>query len=161
MFRVLRYCRYAFAPENYLLLARTIRAARLVKKYLKTDAPSAEFPASVRAVEALHLPPQPGWRISDPVRIARLAALIVRVPSQWGRCVQRSLITYHLLNGYGYPAQICFGIRKDSQGNDDLAQDGHAWVVKLDEPHQAFAESPHPAERFKIVYSAPSGPLSN
>ncbi|MFN0086956.1 MAG: lasso peptide biosynthesis B2 protein [Blastocatellia bacterium] len=155
MIHPLRFCRYAFAIENYLLLARAIRAARLVKKYLKTDAPSPAFPASVRAAEALHLPPQPGWRLSDPARIAHLASLLVRVPSEWGRCVQRSLIAYRLLNGYGYPARICFGVRKDSRGDDDLTRHGHAWIVKLDDPHRAYAEAADPDEKFKIVYSAP------
>ncbi len=147
--------REAASMENYLLLARGLRAARLVRRHLPGETPSPALAESIRAAEAMRLARQPDWALSDPMRIARLAALLVRVPSEWGRCVQRSLIAYRLLNGYGYPARIVFGIRKDSRGNDDLTRDGHAWVVRLDEPRRAFAESPCPGDRYRIIYASP------
>jgi hypothetical protein len=150
MIRLFKFYKYAFAWENYLLLARAIGAARLVRAQLDEAAPSPRLSSSVRVVEKLYLSPQPGWRVSDPEKIARFAAFVVNVPAAWGRCVQQSLVAYRLLNGYGIPARICFGVSRD-----DASNEGHAWVIRLSEPDRAFAEAADPRERFKIVYASP------
>lgn len=144
---LLKFYRYAFAWENYLLLMRAIRAAQMVRRLLPDQALSPHFASALAAVEQVYLPPQPGWKISDEAKIARFAAFVIGFPREWGKCVQQSLIAYRLLNGYGIPARICFGISR----NQDL-NEGHAWVVKLNEPDQAFAEIADPRERFTLVY---------
>lgn len=144
------FLRYAFAWENYLLLARTLQAAQLVRRHLATSANSPTLASAIAAVEPLYLSPQPGWRISDAEKIARFAGFIVGVPQTWGRCVQRSLIVYRLLNAYDIPARLCFGINRQ---NEQL--DGHAWVEKLAEPKRAFGESSDPYERYLPVYTSP------
>src|SRR5581483_5192759 len=97
---------------------------------------SPKLASAIAAVEPLYLPPQPGWRISDAEKIARFASSIVGMPQTWGRCVQRSLIVYRLLNAYGIPARLCFGINRQHE-----QLDGHAWVEKLAEPRRALGES--------------------
>src|SRR5262249_27161661 len=122
---LLKFHKYAFAWENYLLLARAIRAAILLRQSLGEKRASPHLSSSLTAVHRMYLPPQSGWRISDPEKISRFASFIVKVPNRWGRCVQRSLITYRLLNGYGVPARICFGVSRDESN-----ETGHAWVVR-------------------------------
>jgi len=150
MKKLFRFYRYIWGWENYLLLARTIRAARLVRKYLPQGQPSPDFASALASVEKLYLSPQSNWTISDDEKIARFAGFIVGFPVEWGKCVQQSLIVYRLLNGYGKPARVCFGVSRNQQSND-----GHAWVVKLGEPERPFAERTDPRERFKTVYSSP------
>ncbi len=142
--------RYAFAWENYLLLARTLQAAQLVRRHLPAQGSSPTLALAIAAVEPLYLQPQPGWHISDAEKIARFAGFVVGVPQTWGRCVQRSLIVYRLLNAYGIPARLCFGINRQDQ-----QLDGHAWVEKLAEPRKAFSESNDPYEHFLQVYTSP------
>jgi hypothetical protein len=150
MKRLLKFYKYAFAWENYLLLARAISAARAVRSVLGDATPTPQLSSSLGAVERLYLPRQPGWRIADAETIVYFARFIVTVPNAWGRCVQQSLIAYRLLNAYGIPARICFGIRRDDPGGD-----GHAWLVRLSEPDRAFAEASDPRDRFQIVYTSP------
>ena len=150
MKRLLKFYKYSFAWENYLLLLRAARAARLVRRRLGKGVPMPNLASSVQAVDQLYLPPQPGWQISDPEKIVRFAGLVVNVPTVWGKCVQQSLIAYRLLNGYGIPARVCFGVSRD-----DSPADGHAWIVRLSEPDRAFGEATDPRERFQIVYASP------
>jgi hypothetical protein len=149
MKRLLKFYRYVFAWENYLLLARAIRAAWLVRKFLPENIPSPHFASALGAVEKLYLPPQPGWSISSEEKVVRCASFVVNFPIEWGKCVQQSLIVYRLLNGYGIPAKVCFGISRDSSSTE-----GHAWVVRLDAPGRAIAEKVDPRERFKLVYAS-------
>ncbi|HEX9004985.1 MAG TPA: lasso peptide biosynthesis B2 protein [Blastocatellia bacterium] len=150
MKRLLKFYRYVFAWENYLLLARVIRAAWLVRKYLPENIPSPHFASALGVVEKLYLPTQPGWTISSDEKVVRFASFVINFPFEWGKCVQQSLIVYRLLNGYGIPARICFGVSQD-----DSSTDGHAWVIRLDEPERAIAETVDPRERFKLVYASP------
>ena len=142
--------RYAFAWENYLLLARTLHAVWLARRHLPARTNLPKLASAIAAVEPLYLPPQPGWRISDAEKIARFAGFVVGMPQTWGRCVQRSLIVYRLLNAYGIPARLCFGINRQDQ-----QLDGHAWVEKLAEPKRAFGESSDPYECFVPIYTSP------
>lgn len=150
MKHLLKFYRYIFDLENYLLLARAIEAARLVRRHLSERAVSPHFASALTAVERLYLAPQPGWKISDEQKIARFAAFVTAFPIEWGKCVQQSLIVYRLLNGYGIPAKICFGVSRDEK-----LDEGHAWVVKLSEPEHAFADGSDPREKFTLVYTSP------
>ena len=109
--------------------------------------------AGLPILTALYLPPQPHWRISDAEKIARFASFMVQFPRRWGRCLQRSLILYRLLNGYGLPARLYFGL---SQARPET--DGHAWVTRLGERGRAFAETHDPRERFTPIYVSPLPP---
>ena len=150
MKHLLKFYRYIFDWENYLLLARTIQAARLVRRHLPERQPSPHFAAALAAVEQLYLPPQSGWKISDEQKIVRFAGFVTNFPTEWGKCVQQSLIVYRLLNGYGIPARVCFGVSRNPNSSE-----GHAWVVKLDEPDCPLTESTDPRERFTMVYASP------
>lgn len=147
----LKFYRYIWGWENYLLLARTWQATRLVKGLL--NAPSPKLVDSIAAVSACYLTPQAGWRISESAKIYLFAHWMTAIPATWatneGRCVQRSLIVYRLLNGYGIPARAQFGIRRD-----DETQPGHAWVYTLSEPQRAFGEQENPLERFLPVFTS-------
>lgn len=132
------------------MLVRAIQAAWLVRKFLSEDAPSPHFASALGVVEKIYLLPQPGWKISSDEKVVHFASFVVNFPVQWGKCVQQSLIAYRLLNGYGIPAKVCFGVSRDEQSTD-----GHAWVVRLDQPERAIAEKVDPRERFKIVYASP------
>jgi hypothetical protein len=63
--------------------------------------------------------------------------------------VKRSLIVYRLLNGYGIPARVQFGIDRNNQ-----TQPGHAWVCLLCAPHEAFGETENPTKRFLPVFTS-------
>ena len=149
MKHLLKFYRYMFDWENYLLLVRAIHAARLVRRHLPEQALSPRFGSALTAVEQLYLSPQTGWKISDDKKIARFAAFVTAFPVEWGKCVQQSLIAYRLLNGYGIPAKICFGVSRNNPSNE-----GHAWLIKLSEPERAFAEATDPRERFTPVYTS-------
>jgi hypothetical protein len=147
--QLLKFYRYACAWEDYLLLARTIEAAWLVRRHLREGAVTPRLEAALPAVTALYLPPQPRWHISDAEKIARFASVAVLFPTRWGRCLQRALIMYRLLNGYGIPTRVCLGI--------DPAHpqaDGHAWVTRLSDHGRPFAETPDPRERFTLIYAS-------
>lgn len=150
MRQLCKFYRYVWAWENYLLLARTLRATWLVRRHLRERTLSPHFSSALPTLNQLYLPPQPGWRIADAAKIARFANFAVNVPVAWGRCLQQSLITYHLLNGYGIPAKICFGVSRDEANHE-----GHAWVMTLDDPPRLFTEAHDPRERFKLVYVSP------
>ena len=147
MRRLLKFYRYAFEWENYQLLARTIYAAWLVRRHLDEQLRSPHLSAVLPAVNKLYLSPQPNWNVSDPKRIALFASFVVNFPISWGKCAQQSLVMYRLLNGYGIPAKICFGIDRG-----EPEQDGHAWLIT---PAGVFAEDSDPRERFKTVYISP------
>lgn len=149
MRHLLKFYRYIFEWENYLLLARAIEAARLVRRHLPGRAISPQFGSALTAVDRLYLPPQIGWAISEEEKIARFAAFVINFPVEWGKCVQQSLIIYRLLNGYGIPAKICFGVSRDQ-----TTTDGHAWVEKLSEPERPFAELSDPREKFTVVFTS-------
>lgn len=149
MKHLLKFYRYMFDWENYLLLVRAINAARLVREHLPEQALSPRFGSALTAVEQLYLSPQTGWKISDDKKIARFAAFVTAFPVEWGKCVQQSLIVYRLLNGYGIPAKICFGVSRD-----ETLKEGHAWVIKLSEPQHPFAERTDPREKFTMIYTS-------
>ncbi|MGE0882226.1 MAG: lasso peptide biosynthesis B2 protein [Blastocatellales bacterium] len=150
MTRLLKFYHYMFGLENYLLLARVVQSAWLVRKLLPDQLPAPSFASALEAVDKVYLAPQRDWKISDEKKIARFAGFVVNFPIHWGKCVQQSLIIYRLLNGYGIPAKICFGVSRGQNSND-----GHAWVIKLSEPERPFAEVFDPRERFKTVYISP------
>lgn len=135
---------------NYMLLARTIAAAWLVRRELSARRLSPTLAATIAAVEKLYLSPQPRWRGAEAATIVRFAGFVVGVPLTWGRCVQKSLIAYRLLNGYGFPTRFCCGINRQNQ-----AWDGHAWVECLSTPKCALGESADPYERYLPVYFSP------
>ena len=143
----LKFYRYVGQWENYLLLARTWQAARLVRRLLKSDTPL--LPDAIAAVNPLYLTPQAGWHLREPEKIYLFANFIVRLPLTLGRCVHRSLIVYRLLNGYGFPARLHYGIRRD-----DATQSGHAWVCLAGETQRAFGEAENPNERFLPVFTS-------
>lgn len=150
MKHLLKFYRYIFDLENYLLLARAIEAARLVRRHLSERAVSPHFASALKAVDQIYMSPQPDWKISDEEKIVRFAAFVIGFPFEWGKCVQQSLIVYRLLNGYGIPARICFGVSREAN-----ASDGHAWIIKLNDPERPFAEESDPRERFTLVYTSP------
>jgi len=139
--------------ENWALLIRTLAAAVLVLRHLRDRRPSPNLAAAIGAVDKLYLPPQAGWSITQPQLIASIAHLIVHTPWSWGKCVQQSLITYRLLNGYGIPCQICYGV---SFANPE--ETGHAWIRVVNPAAQRLAGSPEPLDRFRVVYISPVPP---
>jgi hypothetical protein len=148
----LKFYRYAFARENYLLLVRVARAARLVRRQLRHRAGAADLTPQLKAalpvIPALYLPPQPQWQISEAEKIVRFASFAVAFPVRWGRCLQQSLIAWRLLNGYGIPAQLCIGVSRTDPDQ------GHVWVTRIAD-NQALAESSDPRERFRMIYASP------
>src|SRR5262249_35023234 len=78
---ILKFHKYAFAWENYLLLARAIRAAIRVRQSLGEKSASPLLSSSLKAVDRMYLPPQSGWRISDPEKIPRFANFIIKIPN--------------------------------------------------------------------------------
>lgn len=139
--------------ESWSLLIRTLVAVLLVQRHLRDRRPSPNLAAAISAVEKLYLPPQAGWSITRPQLIARVAHLIINTPWSWGKCVQQSLITYRLLNGYGIPCRICYGV---SLANTE--ESGHAWIRVVNPADQRLAGSPEPLDRFRVVYISPVPP---
>lgn len=148
--RLLKHYRLCLAWENYLLLARAIAAARLVRRALPEKDPGPNLGPAIAAAEKFYLPPQPGWMISDPRRIPRFAALVANYPRPWGRCVQQSLIAYRLLNGYGIPAKICYGISRARPRNE-----GHAWIEPCRKEDAAILGEHRHDREFQLVYQSP------
>lgn len=136
--------------ENYLLLTRTLHAAWLVRRQLTDNRSSPQLAAAIQAVKVLYLPAQSGWSGPTANTVMRFAGFVTGVPRSWGRCVQRSLIAYRLLNGYGIPARVCFGIHRADQ-----ARDGHAWVEILTELPTVLGEQRDPYENYLPVYASP------
>ena len=153
--RLLKFYREAGVWENYLLLARTFHAAWLVRRHLPDQAVTPQLAATLPAIDALYLPPQPHWQISDAGKIAQFANHIVNFPRRWGRCVQRALILYRLLNGYGLPTRLCLGLSREQP-----ERDGHAWVTRLSDGGRAFAEADDPHLRFTLIYVSPLPPTN-
>ncbi len=148
--RIRQAVEYGTVWQNYLLLARTLHAALLVRRHLAERQASPSLAATIAAVDKLYLPPQRGWSGVEAATIMRFAGFVVGVPLTWGRCVQRSLIAYHLLNGYGIPARFCCGVNRQDQ-----ELDGHAWVERLSEPRQSLGESNDPYARYLPIYHSP------
>jgi len=133
--------------EVWQLLFRTILSARLVRQTLAGSGIDPFLSPAISAANSLYLAPQSGWTISKPHLIAKAANPAVVLPRPWGHCVHQSLITYRLLNGYGIPAKICFGISL----NNPVAE-GHAWIRVVNPMDQALAGAPEPLDRFQVVY---------
>jgi len=145
---LLKFYRYLWAWENYLLLPRTVRAARLVRGKMPDGNLTPRLAAALPVIDACYLTPQPGWHISDAAKITRFASFVVNFPTQWGRCLQRSLIAYRLLNGYGVAAHLCIGVDRE-----DASRDGHVWVMTAD--GQAIGESVEPRDRYQTIFISP------
>lgn len=137
----------AVKPESWRLLLRTLDAALTVRRALPGRNASPRLGPAIRAVELVYLPPQPGWAISEPRLIIAAARLVTTLPRLWGRCVQQSLITYRLLNAYGIPSRICYGV---STTQPD--ERGHAWVRTIDPANQWMVGSPEPLDQFQVVF---------
>lgn len=146
---LLRFYRYAFALENYLLLARTIRAAWQVRQSLRGTGNrdlTPQLRSALPLISTFYLPPQARWQISEIRRIVIFSRAAVAFPRRWGRCLQQSLIAYHLLNGYGIPAQLCVGISRSAP------EQGHVWVSLVSDHGKALAEADDLSERFLTIY---------
>lgn len=138
--------------ENYPLLFRAISAAWLVWRALPERRVNPSLGPAIRAVDEIYLAPQPGWKITEPEKIAKIADLLTRLPLKWGRCVQHSLITYRLLNGYGIPASICYGIPGDGATGE---AEGHAWVRTVRESDRRLVGPDNPGAGFRVVFVSP------
>lgn len=133
-----------------MLLVRVMRTALLVRQSVREKSVTPKLSSVLPVIDSFYLQPQPHWRLSDAKKVAWFANFIVNFPVQWGRCLQRSLIIYRLLNGYGEPARLCIGVPRQ----DSLA-DGHVWVQRLCDDGKGFAESFEPQDRYQIVYTSP------
>jgi hypothetical protein len=83
---------------------------------------------------------------------SRLLALVRGVCQQHigifrPNCVKQSLVLFHFLRQWGYPAQVHFGVVKHER---TLA--GHCWLELYGQP---FAEPAEPRDVFTVVYSYP------
>jgi Transglutaminase-like superfamily len=145
--QLLKFYRYAGAWENYVLLWRVIQSALLVRRRIKDQAITPKLKAIFPFIDEFFLVPQKRWRLSDAKKIAWFANFIVNFPFRWGRCLQRSLIVYRLLNGYGMPANVLIGVNRQ-----DATADGHVWVVRASDNGLAFAEESEPDEKYTIIY---------
>lgn len=143
-----RYAGYALSCENYALLWRAIAAAWRLRSLLPDSRAETPLLPAIEAARGFRLDRQPGWTISSPEKIVLFAAWVARQPPVSGLCVQQSLIAWRLLNGYGIPARICFGISRESP-----ATSGHAWVEALRPADRKrlplFDSSP-----FQLVYAS-------
>ncbi len=146
----LKFYRYAFHGENYLLLGRVIQTAFLVRQRVREKNITPKLSAVLPVIDTFYLQPQPHWRLSDARKVAWFANFVVNFPVGWGRCLQRSLIVYRLLNGYGEPTRLCIGVPRQ----DSLA-DGHVWVQRLCDGGLGFAESFEPRDHYQIIYTSP------
>lgn len=148
--QLLKFYRYAGAWENYVLMWRVIQSARLVRRRIKDQAITPKLKAILPFIDEFFLVPQKRWHLSDAKKIAWFANFIVNFPFRWGRCLQRSLIVYRLLNGYGMPSNLYIGVNQQ-----DATADGHVWVVRLSDNGLAFAEVSEPGEKYTILYRSP------
>ena len=148
--QLLKFYRYAGAWENYVLMWRVIQSARLVRRRIKDQAITPKLKAILPFIDEFFLVPQKRWHLSDAKKIAWFANFIVNFPFRWGRCLQRSLIVYRLLNGYGMPSNLYIGVNQQ-----DAIADGHVWVVRLSDNGLAFAEVSEPGEKYTILYRSP------
>ncbi|MBK8315984.1 MAG: lasso peptide biosynthesis B2 protein [Acidobacteria bacterium] len=149
MRKLWKFYRYCFELENYVLLVRAAGAALHVRRQLSDNRPSPLLSAAIEAVERVYLSRQPRWVISDYAKIPQFAHLVTNFPYTWGKCVQHSLICYRLLNGYGMPARVCFGIKRS-----DETGEGHSWVEAADNPNQSLTEPGMPIDRFIPIYKS-------
>jgi hypothetical protein len=147
---LLKFPRYLWSWENYLLLARAVAAARLVRRKLGAAAVAPKLTEALPVVNDFYLPPQPGWQISDAEKVVRFASFVVNFPTPWGKCLQRSLIVYRLLNAYGIAARLCIGVDRE-----DATRDGHVWVINLKGGGRAVGESVEPSARYQTIFASP------
>jgi hypothetical protein len=152
--RIWQVTHYGRNWQHYLLLWRAFLAARLIRHNLGERQLSPSLVTTIAAVEKSYLPPQAGWRGVEAVTIMHFAGFVVGVPLTWGRCVQKSLIAYRLLNGYGIPVRFCCGVNRQNQ-----ALAGHAWIERLSEPRQVLGESYDPYLNYVLVYASPIPPI--
>jgi hypothetical protein len=145
--QLLKFYRYARAWENYVLLWRVVISAWLVRRRVKEQAITPKLKAILPIIDKFFLVPQKRWHLSDAKKIAWFANFIVNFPFRWGRCLQRSLIVYRLLNGYGMPSHLMIGVNQQ-----DATADGHVWVVRVSDNGLAFAEVSEPDEKYTIIY---------
>jgi hypothetical protein len=159
--KLFKLSRAMLVRENYPLLFRAISAAWLVWRVLPERRVNPSLGPAIRAVDEIYLAPQPGWKITEPEKIAKIADLLTRLPLPWGRCVQHSLITYRLLNGYGIPASVCYGIPADEATGET---EGHAWVRTVRESDRRLGGSDNagnpgnpgnPGAGFRVVFVSP------
>ncbi len=148
--QLLKFYRYAGDQENYALLWRVVISAWLVRRRIKEQAITPKLKAILPFIDEFFLVPQKRWHLSDAKKIAWFANFIVNFPFRWGRCLQRSLIVYRLLNGYGMPSNLYIGVNQQ-----DAIADGHVWVVRLSDNGLAFAEVSEPGEKYTILYRSP------
>jgi hypothetical protein len=152
--QLLKFYRYAWRWENYLLLGRVVQTALLVRRRIREKSVTPKLqPYLFPVIDSFYLQPQPHWQLSDAKKVAWFANFIVNFPVRWGGCLQRSLIIYRLLNGYGEPARLCLG-----EPLHDSTADGHVWVIRLCDKGKGFAESFEPRERYNIIYTSPFPP---
>ena len=149
--QLLKFYRYAGAWENYTLLWRVVSSAWLVRRRIKEQAITPKLKAILPFIDEVmvecFLVPQKRWHLSDAKKIAWFANFMVNFPFRWGRCLQRSLIVYRLLNGYGMPSNLYIGVNQQ-----DATADGHVWVVRVCDNGLAFAEDSEPSEKYTILY---------
>lgn len=152
--RIWQVTQYGRNWRHYLLLWRAFQAARLIRHNLAERQLSPSLATTIAAVEKSYLPPQAGWRGVEAVTILHFAGFVVGLPLTWGRCVQKSLIAYRLLNGYGIPVRFCCGVNRQNQ-----ALDGHAWIERVSESRQLLGESNDPYLNYALVYVSPIPPI--
>jgi len=140
----MRYLGYLFEAENYLLAARTVQAAWLVRGWLSGEPREPGIRPTIHAIEKARIPRVNSWRISDYRKVLGAAGLAVRFPFRWGACVHQSLIAFRLLCGYGISASINLGILKDESPDS-----GHAWVTVAGSDFDH-----HAGTKFRIVHKS-------
>jgi hypothetical protein len=150
--RLRKIWREILVPENYLLVGRALVVAWRVRQVLPESEVTPHLGPAIRAIGLLKVEPRGGWTISNPRKILLIADLLVRLPFRWGLCVQRSLIAWRLLNGYGIPASVCYGVPIGS----DAAREGHAWIRLWREADRHAIDEPEPLDRFQIVFISPA-----
>lgn len=145
--QLLKFYRYAGDWENYLLMWRVVNSAWLVRRRIEDQAITPKLKTVLPFLDEFFLSPQKHWKLSDAKKIAWFANFIVNFPFRWGRCLQRSLIVYRLLNGYGMPSSLFIGANRQ-----DATADGHVWVVRNCDNGLAFAEVSEPGEKYTPIY---------
>jgi hypothetical protein len=85
---------HAGSLKSYPLLFRASPAAWRVWRMLPERRVNPSLGPAIRAVDEIYLAPQPGWKITEPEKIAKIADLLTRLPLTWGRCVQH--LAHHL-----------------------------------------------------------------
>ncbi|MHB8792445.1 MAG: lasso peptide biosynthesis B2 protein [Thermoleophilia bacterium] len=98
------------------------------------------------------VPTTPGLR--DPQKLQKSVGFIdsllrYRLFQRYGKCLLRSLVLFRFLRIQGWPVEIHFGVRKTTEGLNDIT--GHSWLVLDGEP---FLEADtHETYSTTFVYS--------